>query len=600
MKKNRSTLKDYFKKGAIPTESNFADLIDSMLNQDEDGIAKLPNDPLKITAIGVDEALVNFYRIEKNEEKLSWQMKQKTGNASGLSINDSAANRLFIENGTGNVGVGTTTPKQNLDVRGRINVENGVIQRGGAAVTATSDLGLYSQVDKNYIRLVTTNAPIRFYTDSGMGTNAEVSIEPGAVNMWGKVGIGTASPGTYKLRVEGGAISTNNNLHTQRGRLAFSNTADDPNHTIYNNNGNIDAEGAWDGMKMNVYAGLDVRVGNVSTKSQVSALRIESTGNVGIGVTPTANVKLEVVGTVNIHDGSGVGARNGNMSSGSLTIGSINKDYGGGTGWSTNTAALLLEAKDNTEIVVHDSGNRLTSLMYFEGGGSNRITIGRDMSWGALSSLILNGNIGIGTTTTDTYKLNVSGTVLFTGNYLYANAESAGRLRVGAAWGIPGLYSGDDGAKDLVLGVPSGRKVYIGTSTGDMSVEGGTGNTYIKGKLQVDGAQNLIRVKTFTLAVQTGVKDRPNSWSVDYTDQKFTEVYTVFACLQGYSLWANDANFGSWGHVQSNEAIPQHTFVKVTSSNLKTAGGTAYCSESNGNGEPDNTVLFTVVVMGRV
>lgn len=44
----------------------------------------------------------------------------------------------------GNVGIGTATPTQTLDVNGRINVTNGVIQKGGAAITNTSDLGLYS------------------------------------------------------------------------------------------------------------------------------------------------------------------------------------------------------------------------------------------------------------------------------------------------------------------------------------------------------------------------------------------------------------------------------------------------------------------------
>ncbi len=41
MKKNRSILKEYFKKGAIPTEASFGDLIDSMLIQEEDNIDKL-------------------------------------------------------------------------------------------------------------------------------------------------------------------------------------------------------------------------------------------------------------------------------------------------------------------------------------------------------------------------------------------------------------------------------------------------------------------------------------------------------------------------------------------------------------------------------
>lgn len=201
MKKNRSTLKDYFKKGAIPTEANFADLIDSMLNQEEDAIAKLPNDPLKITAIGVDEALINFYRIEKNEEKLSWQVKQKPGGKSGLSIADTTSTRLFIENATGSIGVGTTTPKQLLDVRGKMNIENGVIQRGGDAITETSDLGLYSRVDKNWIRIVTTNAPIRFFTDGTVGSNAEFSIEPGYIHTSNKLGIGTSSTPIAKLDI---------------------------------------------------------------------------------------------------------------------------------------------------------------------------------------------------------------------------------------------------------------------------------------------------------------------------------------------------------------------------------------------------------------
>ncbi len=116
MIKNRPTLKDYFKKGAIPTESNFADLIDSMLNQEEDNLSKLPNDALQITASGAEEALLNFYRLDQNQETLTWQVKQKPNGRAGLSFGDSAATRLFIENGTGKLGLGTTAPVANLDV----------------------------------------------------------------------------------------------------------------------------------------------------------------------------------------------------------------------------------------------------------------------------------------------------------------------------------------------------------------------------------------------------------------------------------------------------------------------------------------------------
>lgn len=79
----------------------------------------------------------------------------------------------------GNVGIGSTAPIQNLDVNGRIHINNGVLQRGGAAITATSDLGLYSRVNGNWIRIVTNNAPVRFFSDDNTGTSTNVSIELG-------------------------------------------------------------------------------------------------------------------------------------------------------------------------------------------------------------------------------------------------------------------------------------------------------------------------------------------------------------------------------------------------------------------------------------
>lgn len=164
-------------------------------------------------------------------------------------------------------------------------------------------------------------------------------------------------------------ISSSGNIIALRKRIGFSGT-NDPNHTIYNNYTNIDEEGKWDGMKMNVYDGLDVRTGNAS------------------GVTPKTVFSVrddlaKVKGKVNIHAGSPYAITENRMENGSLTIGDIAKNYGGGTNyWSSNTAGLLMECKDNTEIAIHDSGHRVASAMYFEGGDTNRISIGRNMGWG--------------------------------------------------------------------------------------------------------------------------------------------------------------------------------------------------------------------------
>jgi len=91
-------------------------------------------------------------------------------------------------------------------------------------------------------------------------------------------------------------------------------------------------------------------------------------------------------------------------------------NYGGGSNWSSNTAGLLLECENNTEIAVHDAGHRIASLMYFEGGGTNKITIGRSMGWNAISNVDVNGTITVNgnklnfPNTLDQYKINLWGT----------------------------------------------------------------------------------------------------------------------------------------------------------------------------------------------
>jgi hypothetical protein len=124
-------------------------------------------------------------------------------------------------------------------------------------------------------------------------------------------------------------------------------------------------------------------------------LRIASNGNVGIG---TSDVKatLQVIGTANITTGEGQNfANKGNyMAPGSLAIGGIDQSYGGGQFWHKNTAGLLLETLDNTEIAVHDSGLRLSSFMYYS-SISHQFTIGRDMGYGPISKVEIAGTLTV-------------------------------------------------------------------------------------------------------------------------------------------------------------------------------------------------------------
>ncbi len=76
----------------------------------------------------------------------------------------------------------------------------------------------------------------------------------------------------------------------------------------------------------------------------------------------------------------------------------------------------MLECENNTEIAVHDAGQRIASLMYFEGGGTNKITIGRNMGWLAISNVDINGTITVNgdklnfPNLLNQYKINLWGT----------------------------------------------------------------------------------------------------------------------------------------------------------------------------------------------
>lgn len=137
-RRSRAELKQYFVKNAIPTESNFAELIDGMLSQKDDGIAKLPNDPLSIEAAGDDTSqkkAIHFYNNFSDANPtwvLSLNPRQDPANAAtaraGFSISDGAGNsRLFIERSSGNVGLGTVGP-----LRAGLHIDRG----------ATNNLGL--------------------------------------------------------------------------------------------------------------------------------------------------------------------------------------------------------------------------------------------------------------------------------------------------------------------------------------------------------------------------------------------------------------------------------------------------------------------------
>lgn len=223
-KADRLTLKSYFRKNLIPTEGNFADLLDGMLNQKDDGIAKLPGDPLSIAAAGdAPQRLVNFYGSFADPAP-AWTLQMAPRDAAnkpcdGFSVSDGqGTSRLFIDKATGNVGIGTLSPAANA----RLTLAGGALaiggpnpQRADAALHVTASFGGFdrllqmmpSEASKPGLSIVasrsaegeeqwwawgvTVDNKWRINAGAGFSDQSGMTITPA-----GYVGIGTAQPAT--------------------------------------------------------------------------------------------------------------------------------------------------------------------------------------------------------------------------------------------------------------------------------------------------------------------------------------------------------------------------------------------------------------------
>jgi hypothetical protein len=145
-------------------------------------------------------------------------------------------------------------------------------------------------------------------------------------------------------------------------------------------------------------------------------------------------------GVANIWSGLRYAVPNNFMAPGSLTIGDGSKNYGGGIGWSANTAGIMLECSNNTEICVHDYATRIASLMYYQGSpSSNVITLGRSIGT-TNSTISIPGYLGIGTTNPG-FPLHVATNVATT--YTYGYLSGTGQVGSGTfATVISGRFNG--------------------------------------------------------------------------------------------------------------------------------------------------------------
>jgi len=214
-KRNRAELKSFFVKNAIPTEGEFADLIDGTLNQKDDGIAKLPGSPLTIEASGdgaSQKKAISFYK-QFSDPNPSWVLslnpRSDPDNPAtakpGFSISNAAgSSRFFIDESTGNVGIGTNNPGARLDVRGNIFAGNSDIYftKTDHNHSAIGNAAGFAAIEnaRNYDALMILG---RAGTTKGRYVRLWDYLQVnGSMDVTGNVGIGVSAPGA-KLDING-------------------------------------------------------------------------------------------------------------------------------------------------------------------------------------------------------------------------------------------------------------------------------------------------------------------------------------------------------------------------------------------------------------
>jgi hypothetical protein len=243
-KRSRGELKGYFQKNDIPTESNFAELIDGMLNQKDDGLVRMPGDPLSIEAAAAaagPKKLLNFYD-SFNDAAPSWSLSLNPTAVPGFTISDGAGTvRLFIDQKTGFVGIGTTSSQALLDVGGQVRIgldENGSGPKSISFARDREDEGNAGKIAYNGFT-ETETVPVLSIVGAGksVGTRAIKLLDN--VEVAGNVVV----RGT--LAVDGTLTAVLNTLSVKNGQNEFSYNGDAD--VVLKSSRNADIQGKYGG-----------------------------------------------------------------------------------------------------------------------------------------------------------------------------------------------------------------------------------------------------------------------------------------------------------------------------------------------------------------
>ena len=355
----------------------------------------------------------------------------------------------------GYLGVGTPNPSYNLDVYNNSGSVNAAIRGISGTPSLIFDNG-------------TSTSNIN-YTSAGGVANLNLNISGASalsLSSTGNNGIGIATP-LYKLHVSGGSAAIE---YSGRSRLLI--------------NPGVSTTGAYtlvSAQKQSDSSANELRVsGNIfsiytGTVSQVESLRVDATGNVGIG-TSSANTAFAVktrsspnVAMQVLDNSDTTGLFLGSSTSGNYKYISGDSYYFSGTNWkSTSTNSSIISLSNGAFYLYTDTG----------------LTAGNNFTPTPRMFIDSNGKVGIGTSSAGAKVSIKSGTIALGDYTTYAFSvgnSSQDDLSFGSD--SANSYIQTFSSKRLVLNnqgndiVLNGGYVYVGNYTGSTSY-----------KLQVTGS----------------------------------------------------------------------------------------------------------------